>query len=118
MVTTIDVKESLIGQLRGLHLPTFRESFEQVARRAERAAAELETAIARATSATDARTAGEAAVLPVHGGAAHLARDGLEQAAPVLEHGIVEVPDLHRDLGLRHDGGADGHAGRSRSRGG
>jgi DNA replication protein DnaC len=35
MVSNKDVKTSLIGYLRELHLPTFRESFEEVARQAE-----------------------------------------------------------------------------------
>jgi DNA replication protein DnaC len=50
MVTTIDVKESLIGQLRGLHLPTFRESFEQVARRAEQETLSYEQYLLELTS--------------------------------------------------------------------
>jgi DNA replication protein DnaC len=35
MVASMDVKGTLDGQLRQLHLPTFRESFEPLARRAE-----------------------------------------------------------------------------------
>jgi DNA replication protein DnaC len=50
MVTTTDVKESLIGQLRGLHLPTFRESFEQVARRAEQETLSYEQYLLELTS--------------------------------------------------------------------
>jgi len=41
-MVTANVKESLIGQLRELHLPTFRESFEQLARRAEQEALSYE----------------------------------------------------------------------------
>ena len=46
----MDVKESLIGQLRGLHLPTFRESFEQVARRAEQETLSYEQYLLELTS--------------------------------------------------------------------
>ena len=44
------MKESLIGQLRGLHLPTFRESFEQVARRAEQETLSYEQYLLELTS--------------------------------------------------------------------
>ena len=35
MVTSKDVKGTLIGHLRDLHLPTFRECFEEAAGRAQ-----------------------------------------------------------------------------------
>src|SRR5262249_26987320 len=33
---SVDVKQTLTGYLKELHLPTFRESFEELARQAER----------------------------------------------------------------------------------
>ena len=50
MIANTDVKGALDGQLRQLHLPTFRESFEQVARRAEQETLSYEQYLLELTS--------------------------------------------------------------------